>query len=179
MPVYATGRVEQFVTDPITGVVSTAPGVKGISVNTVNGSISEYLNYPFNSFATLNGKMLGANENGLYLREGDDDDGTAITAIIRIALQDFGDSFLKRLKACYLGIKVVGTMVVKSVDETGTIQSTTSAGTTSAGYETIRAKLGRGVKSRYWAIDVSNNDGEDFSIDTLELERTDTTRRIG
>lgn len=165
MPVYATGRTEQF--------------IRGIAVNTVNGSITEYLNYPFNSFALLDGKMLGANENGLYLREGDDDDGTAITARIRTALQDFGDSLLKRLRACHLGIKVIGTMVVKSVDEAGTIQSTTSTASTSAGYETIRAKLGRGPKSRYWAIDVSNNDGEDFSIDTLELERTDTTRRIG
>ena len=47
----------------------TGQSTKGVSINTVNAAISEYLNYSFNSFAELDGKMLGANENGLYLLE--------------------------------------------------------------------------------------------------------------
>ncbi|MCK5617663.1 hypothetical protein KAR91_88175 [Candidatus Pacearchaeota archaeon] len=165
MPVDATGRTGQV--------------IKGVALNTANMSITEYLNYPFNSFAILEGKMLGANASGLYILEGADDDGVAIAASFRISLQSFGSSFLKRLRACYLGIKVVGTMVVKSVDEEGAIQSTTSVASSAAGYETIRAKLGRGAKSRYWAANVANDDGEDFTIDTLQLQIMDTARRVG
>lgn len=165
MPVYAIGRTEQF--------------VKGISVNTVNGSITEYLNYPFNSFATLEGKPLGANENGLYLLEGDDDDGVAIAATFKIALQDFGSSLLKRLRACYIGIKFTGQLIIKPIDEEEVVGSPTLITSADTGYNTRRAKFGRGPKNRYWGIEVSNKNGEDFKIDTIELEQMPTVRRIG
>ena len=78
MPVYATGRTQ--------GVT------KGVSLNTVNFSISEYVNYGFNSFAEIDGQMFGANENGLYLLDGSDDAGTNIVATFRLVLQDFKTS---------------------------------------------------------------------------------------
>ena len=179
MPVSITGRVEQFITDPITGAITTAPGVKGVSLNTVNMSITEYLDYPFNSFAMLNGKMLGANVNGLYILEGDDDDGSAISAKIRTVLQDFGDSILKRLRSCYLGIKFTGNMTVKPVGEEEIAGPSSVLSSSNSGYKIRRAKLGRGPKNTYWAVEVSNNAGEDFKIDTIELEQMSTARRIG
>ena len=178
MSVYATGRVEQFITDPITGVISTAPGVKGISINTTNSAISEYLDYPFNSFATLEGKMLGANENGLYLLEGDDDDGTAISASFRLVLQDFGVSLLKRLKRCYLGIKFSGKMIVKAIDEKNIPGDPRAVTSISSDYHNRRVKFAKGPRNRYWAIDISNDNGEDFTIDTLELAAIPTERRM-
>ena len=147
MPVSITGRVEQFITDPITGAITTAPGVKGVALNTVNMSITEYLDYPFNSFAMLNGKMLGANANGLYILKGDDDDGSAISAIIRTVLHDFGDSILKRLRACYLGIKFTGGMVAKPVGEDEITGPSSALGSSSSGYKIRREKFGSGPKS--------------------------------
>lgn len=179
MPVYITGRVEQFITDPITGDITTAPGVKGVALNTVNMSITEYLDYPFNSFAMLNGKMLGANANGLYILEGDDDDGSAISAILRTVLHDFGDSILKRLRACYLGIKFTGKMIIKPVGEEEIVGLPTPITSSDTGYNIRRAKLGRGPKNTYWAVEISNNAGADFTIDTIELEQMSTARRIG
>ena len=179
MPVYATGRVEQFITDPITGDITIAPGVKGVTLNTVNMSITEYLDYPFNSFAMLNGKMLGANINGLYILEGDDDDSTAISAVLRTVLHDFGDSVLKRLRACYVGIKFAGGMIAKPVGEDEIAGPSSALGSLSSGYKIRRAKFGRGPKSTYWGVEISNKDGEDFTIDTIELEQMSTARRIG
>ncbi len=165
MPVYATGRTQGI--------------TKGVSLNTTNAAISEYINYGFNSFAKLDGKYLGANENGLYLLEGDDDNGTAITGTFRLALRDFKTSLFKRLIMCYLGIKYIGQMNIKTVDQSETLSAARPMISLSDNFQTLRVKFGRGSKKRYWAVDIANDDGEDFTIDTLELKAIPTERRIG
>jgi hypothetical protein len=165
MPVYATGR---------TGGTS-----KGVSINTVNKSVSEYLNYPFNSFATLGDKMLGADENGLYLLEGDDDDGSPIAATFRLALQDFKTSLLKRLIMCYVGIKFIGQINIKTVDEAESLGAARPMTSIVDKKQRLRVKFARGPRNSYWAVDISNNAGEDFNLDMVELEAVPTGRRIG
>ena len=178
MIVSATGRVEQFITDPDTGATVTAAGVKGISLNTVNSSVSEYTNYAFNSFAIIGGKMFGANENGLYELTGDDDNGTSIEASFRLALQDFKSDFLKRLLKCYMGIKFIGQLNIKTFNEEEDLGPSRPMISSSDNKQNLRVKFGRGDQSRYWAVNVANNDGEDFTIDTLSLEAVPSKRRI-
>jgi len=66
-------------------------------------SPSMYSNFPFNSYAAVNGTVLGANANGIYIVEGEDDDGAVIHPGIRMGPWNFGVDNLKRIRAVYPG----------------------------------------------------------------------------
>jgi hypothetical protein len=43
---------------------------------------------------------------------------------------------------------------------------------------TQKIKIGRGLKSRYWAIEISNPDGHGFNLDSMELEPEVSRRKL-
>ncbi len=72
-------------------------------VLTGNGwQVSCYSNYGFNSYVNIGGICYGAKSDGIYLLEGDDDNGTVIRPGIRI-ISDFMTSNLKRLRHVQFG----------------------------------------------------------------------------
>lgn len=139
----------------------------GWVMNVDNFAVSEYQNYPFNSFAKIGNSYYGANENGLYLLEGSDDAGTDIDAQFTTGKMSFGPN-KSRVANSYLAMRNDGRMLLKTItdDDVEHWHEITSSDWT---LNDKRVKLGRGVKSRYWQFTICNADGADFEIDELVL----------
>lgn len=142
--------------------------------------ISEYTNYPFNSFCELGGQYYGASENGLYLLEGPDDVGTAIDASVLSRMIDFNSTKMKRVPTAYVGYTTDGNMVLRvravSGGELREHWFTATHRNAEAPREQV-IQLGRGIRSRYWQFELANVDGADFELDKLELYPVFLNRR--
>ena len=147
----------------------------GWVMNTQNFGVTEYQDYPFNSFTEINGKYYGANENGVYLLEGSDDAGTDIAATVTTGKLAFGDN-LSRIVSSYIALRNDGRVLLKTIDDADKEYwyELTASDWTLRGK---RVKLGRGIKSRYWQFTLSNADGADFEIDSLVLYPVTLERR--
>lgn len=153
------------------------------TMNVTNKGVTDYSNYPFNSFAVINQRLYGALDDGLYLLEGDTDAGTPIDAYARTALSRIADGKMAQTEAAYIGYSATGQMQLKTV----TADSTTGAKIARV-YElnmrivdnshTGRIKLDKGVKAVYWAFEIGNVLGADFTIDVLEMHVLSMSRRI-
>lgn len=137
---------------------------------------STYSNFVFNSFAKLGEVYLAANDDGIYALEGTTDDGVPISALVDLGKPDFGTSQLKTVESCFLGVQSPGAMAV-----------TIDAGGAAYTYQTERigndiaqqrVKLGRGIKSNYVGLQISNVAGADFELDAIELNINALKRRI-
>lgn len=143
--------------------------------------ISEYTEYPFNSFCELGGEYYGAAEDGLYRLDGADDAGSPIAASITTMMTDFNSTNMKRVPTAYVGYTADGTMVLRvravSGGELREHWFTATHRTANAPREQV-IKLGRGIRSRYWQFELANMDGADFEIDKLELYPVYLNRRV-
>lgn len=154
-----------------------------LAVNAVTAAVTRYANYPFNSMARVNTDYVGAADDGLYLLEGDTDDGDPIAAGMKTGLMDFGSADLKRVPNVYAGLTRAGRLVLKVVtasraDEAPkerwyALKQNLRGGDVVGG----RFELGRGIKSRYWQFEVINVDGDDFELDALDIDLVRLSRR--
>lgn len=142
---------------------------------------SQYENYQFNSFARIGDSYLAATDEGLYVLDGDSDEGEQIDAHVTTMMLDFGTSKQKRVVSAYLGYTSNGKMVLKvrSVDDGLLVENWYEANEKQAeapvdGY----ASLGRGMKSRYWQFSLANDAGAEFEVDQLELYPLILSRRV-
>lgn len=144
--------------------------------------ISEYDNYQFNSLAYSPDEMLGCNDQGLYVLDGDDDVGTNIDAEITSLMLDFDTTKLKRMSTAYVGYTSDGQLLLKvrSVDQgvyaERWYEGRNTTAQTSPGEN--RMKIGKGLRSRYWTFELVNIDGSDFELDKVELYPVILDRRI-
>ena len=144
--------------------------------------VSEYDNYLFNSLAYSPDEMLGCNDQGLYVLDGDDDDGATIDAEITSLMLDFDTSKLKRMSAAYIGYTSSGQLLLKirSVDQGEFVEywyeGRNPNAQTPPGQN--RMKIGKGLRSRYWTFELTNIAGSDFELDKVELYPIVLQRRV-
>lgn len=139
--------------------------------------VTEYRNFPFNSFASFDGAEFAAGPGGIYELTGDDDDGTPIAAWIRSGLSHFGSLNAKRLPEMFLAIKAdadepLFVKVVHFDAKTGAktedwfhLVEVRNNGMT----RTTRAKIAEGLKSVFWGYELHNINGADFGLNELRL----------
>ncbi len=141
------------------------------AMNTENYMVSEYDNYAFHTVFEFEGKYYGATNGGIFELTGTDDEGTNIDASALFGSTDFRRAGLKRAPYAYLGYESDGDMTVDvSIDGDPALRQYTVGNIShESGIKRGRAKIARGLKSRYWAFGVSNVAGSDFEIDTLDL----------
>jgi hypothetical protein len=143
--------------------------------------LSEYTGYNFNSFCRVGDRFYGAGDDGLYLLEGDTDNGEPIDAAIRTMMIDFGSPVQKRVRNAYLGYTASGKLLlrVRTVDQGQMNEQWYEAQELPAQAPREQmVRLGRGLRSRYWQFELINIDGADFEIDTLELHPVYLNRRV-
>ena len=175
------GLIEDGVRVSISLTLDGLPYV-GICMNASLKGITEFQNYEFNSLATLKGRLYGAGADGLYLLEGPDDAGIDIAARARTPLTRVANGRKAHVDSAYLGYSASGQMQMKVIttEATGTKTSRVyelkaqTADTNRAG----RIKLGKGLQSVYWAFELSNVLGADFTIDVVELHVLALSRRV-
>lgn len=160
------------------GVQMGEPGknVSVWSVNTATGASSAYEDFPFNSFASIGGKNYGATTDGIYALEGDDDAGSPIQAHVHLGDRDFGTSRLKALPHAYLGVSSQGQMLLRVTAGANTY--TYRARSAGVDMQTQRIDLGRGLRANYITLELLNEGGADFDLDSIEFTVLDLSRRI-
>jgi len=144
--------------------------------------ISEYSNYTFNSMAYSPDEMLGCNDNGLYILDGDTDAGTDIDAHITSLMLDFDTTRLKRMSAAYIGYTSTGQLLLKVRSEEQGVYAErwyeAREDTAQPAPSQNRMKIGKGLRSRYWTFELTNVAGSDFELDKVELYPIVLDRRI-
>ena len=137
-------------------------------MNLLNQTISTYSSYPFNSITYFNGKYLGATDTKIYTLSGDLDNATAISSTIKTGPMDFGEKFTKYIRDVWLTYRSDGNLeLVFSVDEDTTTEVERDTTLTGDDIREEKLKVPRGLKGRYWTIELKNLLGADFDIDKL------------
>lgn len=149
-------------------------GVTTWAINVVNGAVTEYGNYAFNSFAQLGDTYLGATSSGLYELQGDTDDGTAVLARIKSGLMQMAGSNFTQFKGAYLGIRGEGEFVLRLITGDDEVYD---YGFEADSMRTTRVVLGKGLRARYFAFELLT-EGQDFDVDTVEFIPLMNSRRV-
>lgn len=125
---------------------------------------TQFTNYDFNSFCNFNGKSIAAKDTGLYELGGDTDNGQPISAYFEPVHSNWGTLHPKRCRYFYLSYQASGPIqltVLPSFDNTITPRVPNAQ-------ERIRVTIPKNIVQTYWRYQVSNIDGSDFSIDSIE-----------
>lgn len=140
--------------------------------------VTHYTSYPFTQIVRLHDKYYGVGAAGVYLLDGDTDAGAVIPWAFRTTLMDNRQKNLKTVRSVYVGARLVEESLVTLV--VGEKQDLEYSYSTPRGdnAQTYRQKFGRGVKSRYFALEMSDLNGHDIEIDTLEFETEVLERSI-
>lgn len=146
-------------------------------VNAESGATSFYENFSFNSFGVSAGRLYGARSDGIYLLEGDTDDGAAIRASLSFGSTDFKTAQLKRMEYAYIGVASSGTMYLK-VKVQGGAEYTYAARRSDDYMAVQRVDVGRGLRASFYEFELYNSDGCDFELNTVEFLAAELTRRI-
>lgn len=139
------------------------------------GFVTHYSSYNFDAFAQIGGRYYGVAADGVYLLEGESDEGQAITARIDFGTQKLSSAELKSIPAVYAGMASTqaATLVV------GTRQGEYRY--VQRGYaprlQTQRFDLGRGLRDTHYdfALEVP---AAGLELDNMEFGATKSTRRI-
>ena len=150
---------------------------KAVVVNIAHGGVSEYPNFPFNSFGYFNGLYLGANSNGIYLLGGDTDAGSNIEAELRIPLQDLGLPIPQRLREAWLNFRSDGNITLVVQVEEDTVWTRDIAFLKDQIHE-ARAKIARGIVGRFFALGIRNVNGSDFDLARMRVTIDVIKRKI-
>jgi hypothetical protein len=148
------------------------------SMNTETFETTNYLNYAFDSLVSYQGRPYGVTSSGIFLLEGDDDDGTQIDGLVLSGISDRGIESLKEVAQMYLygeygsmmfllypdgQVRVREYEVKRRSNATGTIHG--------------RAKGARGLRTRSIQFGFRNLSGGDFTIDKMGLLERILTRK--
>ena len=146
-------------------------------VNAETSASSVYEGFAFNSYAVIGGQLYGARSDGLYLLEGDDDDGVPIRASMSFGSTSFGTAMLKRMESAYIGVSSAGTMYLKVILKDG--ENYTYAARRSDGFQAQqRFDVGRGIRASHLTFELYNSDGCDFELNTVTFVAAELTRKV-
>jgi len=148
-------------------------------MNLFNQAISTYSNFNFNSIACFNGTYFGATDTGIYPLGGDTDNGSDIDSKIKTGSMDFGDTLIKYIRDVWITHRADGYLKLKifvDEDTTTTVEKQTSIVSDEVREE--RIKPPRGLKGRFYTVELQNIGGADFDIDSLNLLVESIQRKI-
>jgi hypothetical protein len=157
-----------FVYEGIISQIPVSRVYRGIVANLRNKAISTYSNLPLNSIAYFNGQYIGATDQGLFVLGGNKDNASNIVAKLNTGPLDLGEGFIKYLRDVWITYTSDGHIVFTVyVDEKSSPVSTGSTEVASDKIHEEKLKIGRGLKGRFFTIELTNASGADFDIDSI------------
>jgi hypothetical protein len=168
---------EAIVIVELDGTTSSLTGY-ALAINVENDALSEYTNFVFNSFADFQGHILAAGDNGIFELTGDMDNETDIDSVIRTNMTDGGVTYLKRPEDVYIGATSDDELQANVIVDGNVKHEGVAITGRSENVETRKTKIGKGAKSLFWAVEVENISGCNFSIDSIELVLKPVERKI-
>lgn len=148
-------------------------------MNTRNTAVTEYTNYQFNSFARIGRDWYAAGPAGLVKLTGTQDNATNIDWSFRTGQLDGNEPGLKRLPEMLAGLRTSGRITVKVWKDDNTVYSYDMPSIKNNTIRQQRVKIGRGMRSRWFKVGMEGVAGSSLELDSLQIEMTETTRRIG
>ena len=138
--------------------------------------LTRYTNYPFDRIVRYKNSYYGMNSTGLYLLEGTTDAGEEIAWDFKTAMSDFGTTQNKTVEVAYFGGRMgPAATITLHVGEKGDeiYNYTTPRG---AFVQNYRQAFGRGVKSRYYALEAAGSG--DLTLDSITLNVATLARKV-
>lgn len=149
---------------------------RGVAMNLSHYAVTDYSGWRFNSLARYQGKVYGANENGLYELGGDFDAGQPIDARLRFGTLDMFKPIMRKARDAWLTYRSTGELALVIVlDEEDEYEDRLTLVDSKIHEE--RIKEPRGIRNRYHAYEIRNLRGADFSIESLRLLVEQVRRR--
>jgi len=137
-------------------------------MNLKNFAISSYEGFNYNSFCNYKNLYLGGSANGIFVLEGDDDDGTDIDATLKTGIEDLGITKLKTIVDAYIGLKAGGIYELRVITSDGNEQVYIIEDN-NASIHTLKQTLAKGARARYMTLQFKNKNGSDFEGDNIVL----------
>lgn len=144
-------------------------------MNTKNKALTVFDNYNFNSLCAFGGKHFGATDDNIFdLDTGKTDNGTMIEWNFKFGYLDLEQKQKKKLVEAWLSYKSDGDIKFTVVQPDGEQYEYVLQGidTTETG---LRVKFGKGIRTKYVALDVSNIEGSSIDLDELKLHLANST----
>lgn len=150
-------------------------GVSVLTCHESGGYVTQYTAYNFQSFAQIDGRYYGVAADGVYLLEGDEDDGQAITARIDFGTQTLSSDQLKNVPAVYANIASTAAATLVVGTRQGEFRYPQRGHSTRV--QAQRFDLGRGLRDTHYdfALEVP---AAGLELDNMEFGATKSTRRI-
>lgn len=140
------------------------------------GQVSRYDGYGFQSFAEIAGRHYGVRTDGVYLLEGETDNGLPIAATAHFGKLDFKSPALKTVPNVYVGVGAQEALFLRVETRQGTFMY--RARCASASMRTQRFDLGRGLRDNWFDFVLISPDCRDFNMDNIEFTPVMSKRRI-
>ena len=138
-----------------------------ILLNTHTSAVSQFFNHPANSACVFNGELIFATDSGVYKSAGDFDGEDNIDAHFTLPQSNFGYNGQKSLRSMVVGGYINGSITATVSDEKGASRDYISKEMDQT--DGCKLALRSDQRSRYFTTTISNVDGADFSIDTVDV----------
>lgn len=156
-------------------------------LNPETGAVSTHTNWPIVGIAQVGDLQYAVGPEGLYLLDGDTDDGDTIDAVIDLPGLEFGqpnkeggltaEDERKRVKQLWLDCESDTPMraEVRSYDQALSHHYTAIRPLNQTGNMLIT--VGKGLKSKWWGLSIRNTLGGDFRLTAASADVMTTDRR--
>lgn len=174
-----TGSFEKWA-----GQVAMTAGVAATyhvaAMNARNKSVTEFANFPFNSFTKIGTSWYAAGAGGLYrLGDSTTDDGAQINWALRTGQHDDNEVRLKRIPEVVLGLRSAGNITVRVHADDNVYYDYALPKVKPTTIHQHRVTPGKGMRSRWYSVELRAKQGADLELASLQMNMTDTTRRLG
>lgn len=148
-------------------------------LNMETAGLTTYDNYEFSSMVEHNGVLYGVSPAGVFALNGSTDNGRDIAANVKTGFMDFNMRETKRMSDLYVGY-TGGDLEcdVESYDGPQEVYTYQLEEREANAPRNNRMKIGKGLSSRYWRIDVKNVNGADFQLYNIEANIGRSNRRL-
>lgn len=144
-------------------------------MNTKNKALTLYNNYLFNSMCAFGGKHFGATDTGIFdLDSGKLDNGVPIEWNVKTGYLDLEQKQKKKLVEAWVSYKTDGDISLNVIQPDGEEYEYILQGIdpTETG---LRLKFGKGIRTKYVALNIKNIDGSTIDLDELKLHLANST----
>ena len=144
-------------------------------MNTKNKALTLFNNYKFNSLCAFGGKHFGATDTGIFDLDSDTkDNGEMIEWNIKTGYLDLEQGQKKKLVEAWTSYKTDGDIKFTVIQPNGEEYEYILQGIdpTETG---LRLKFGRGIRTKYVALNIQNIDGSSIDLDELKLHLANST----
>ncbi len=150
---------------------------KSVCMNAKTLSVTEYVNFNYNSYTFFNGQHIALNKTGIYELGGSDDNSSNIVASLKTGTIDTYGENINRLRDGYVTFRSDGDILLTTVgNETNVrLYPIANSGTNVIHERRIKGNTNtsgsfeRGIKDRYFSFELSNVSGSSIDVDKLRI----------